>query len=199
MRLRINYLPLAAKELAFRNQVIQGNDKDKNIELVSTLDEGGFNWDDTPEGGDFWNYIYDCLKSKKIDRLRGVELFQKAFQSPILDFPQIPQKERALLRVTLLQEELEELKQAIEDDNLVEAFDAMLDIDFIHNGNILEFGMQDSLDKGFLEVLSSNMSKLGEDGKPIINGQNGHLDESRPLNKVLKSSNYIKPQLNDYL
>jgi predicted HAD superfamily Cof-like phosphohydrolase len=55
--------------------------------------------------------------------------------------------------------------------------------------------MQDIIEKAFNEVHASNMSKLDNDGKPIINGLNGVLDNTRPIGKVLKSNNFFEPDL----
>ena len=85
--------------------------------------------------------------------------FHKTFGAPILETPQIAPIERAKLRISLLQEEINELKEAIANNDLVEAFDAFLDIQYVLSGAILEFGMQDIFDEGFAEVHRSNMSK----------------------------------------
>ena len=121
--------------------------------------------------------------------------FHKAFRSPVLKTPCIPSKERAELRVALLQEELDELKEAIETNDLVECADALSDIQVLLEGTFLEFGMQKIKKKLFDEVMDSNMSKLDQYGSPIINGENGVLDTTRPLHKILKGPNYFIPNL----
>jgi predicted HAD superfamily Cof-like phosphohydrolase len=91
--------------------------------------------------------------------LEKVSEFHKTFNAPILDTPQIPSKERCDLRVTLLQEELNELKEAIENNDLTEVLDAFCDILYILNGSILEFGLQNLFNDAFVEVQRSNLSK----------------------------------------
>ena len=76
-----------------------------------------------------------------------------------MDEPQIPSKERAELRVSLLQEELDELKKAIQDDNLTEVADALCDLQYVLSGAVLEFGMGEKFVSLFNEVQRSNMSK----------------------------------------
>ena len=91
------------------------------------------------------------------------------------------------LRIDLIEEELEELKDAINKKDLKETVDALTDILYVVYGAGHAFGV--NLDKCFEEVQNSNMSKLGEDGKPIYN-ENG---------KVMKGPNYFKPNLNQFL
>jgi predicted HAD superfamily Cof-like phosphohydrolase len=91
--------------------------------------------------------------------LTSVAEFHKTFQHPVLDFPQIPSEARCKLRVSLIAEELEELKQAIADKNLVEIADALCDIQYVLSGAILEFGLKDKFSDLFDEVQRSNMSK----------------------------------------
>jgi len=91
------------------------------------------------------------------------------------------------LRIDLIEEELEELKDAINNKDLKETIDALTDILYVTYGAGHAFGV--NLDKCFDEVQNSNMSKLGEDGKPIFN-ENG---------KVMKGPNYFKPNLNQFL
>ena len=91
--------------------------------------------------------------------LTSVAEFHKTFQHPILDSPQIPSEARCKLRVSLIQEELNELQEAIADKNLVEIADALCDIQYVLSGAILEFGMKDKFSELFDEVQRSNMSK----------------------------------------
>ena len=88
-----------------------------------------------------------------------VSEFHEIFNVPILDTPQIPSKERASLRVSLLQEELDELKKAIEDNDLVEVADALCDLQYVLSGAVLEFGLGEKFVELFNEVHESNMSK----------------------------------------
>ena len=87
------------------------------------------------------------------------------------------------LRVDLIEEELNELKEAIKNNDLVEVADALTDILYVTYGAGHSFGVD--LDKCFDEVQRSNMSKLGEDGNPIYN-ESG---------KVMKGPNYSAPDL----
>ena len=91
------------------------------------------------------------------------------------------------LRLSLIKEELDELKKAIQDKDIVEVADALTDILYVTYGAGHAFGID--LDQCFNEVQNSNMSKLGDDGKPIYN-ENG---------KVMKGPNYFKPDLSKYI
>lgn len=101
-----------------------------------------------------------ALQAKSLSgSLASVSAFHSLFQVPILQRPQIPSAERAKLRVRLLQEELDELKAAIDANDLVEAADAFADLQYVLSGSILEFGMGDAFPAIFDEVHRSNMSK----------------------------------------
>ena len=91
------------------------------------------------------------------------------------------------LRISLINEELEELKQAISEKNLTEVADALTDILYVTYGAGHAFGV--NLDQCFDEVQKSNMSKLGKDGKPIYNEEG----------KVMKGPNYFKPNLSKFI
>lgn len=91
--------------------------------------------------------------------LTSVAEFHKTFQHPILDTPQIPSEARCNLRVSLIEEELKELEEAIADKNIVEIADALCDIQYVLSGAILEFGLKDKFSDLFDEVQRSNMSK----------------------------------------
>ena len=91
------------------------------------------------------------------------------------------------LRYDLIKEELEELKEAMKNKDLLEVADALTDILYVTYGAGHAFGI--NLDKCFEEVQSSNMSKLGEDGKPIYN-ESG---------KVMKGLKYFKPDLTKFV
>ena len=96
---------------------------------------------------------------EKIDSLNQVAEFHRTFNAPILDTPQIPSEQRCQLRVDLLQEELDELAQALKDKDLVEVADALCDIQYVLSGAVLEFGLGDKFVDLFNEVQRSNMSK----------------------------------------
>jgi predicted HAD superfamily Cof-like phosphohydrolase len=87
------------------------------------------------------------------------------------------------LRIELIKEELSELTEAMNDKNLLEVADALTDILYVTYGAGHAFGID--LDRCFEEIQSSNMSKLGEDGKPIYNEEG----------KVMKGPNYFKPDV----
>ncbi len=95
----------------------------------------------------------------KIDSLNQVAEFHRLFKHPILDNPTIPSKERSDLRVSLIAEELDELKEAIANNDMVEIADALCDIQYVLSGAVLEFGLGSKFVKMFEEVQRSNMSK----------------------------------------
>mgnify|MGYP001372485833 FL=1 len=116
-----------------------------------------------------------------------VGLFMKTFGQEVKTNASFSSEKINLLRVNLIEEKLNELKEAIKNKDLKEAIDALTDILYVTYGAGHAFGV--NLDKCFSEVQKSNMSKLGEDGKPIFN-ENG---------KVLKGPNYFKPNLEQFL
>lgn len=145
------------------------------------------------------------------DSLNQVAEFHQAFGAPVLDSPQLISKERAALRVSLLQEELNELKTAITDENLVEIADALADLQYVLSGAILEFGLGEKFGQIFNEVHRSNMSKacdteiLAEKTKATYQ-QKGIETYIRPAgklwtihrsadDKVLKSNEYSPADL----
>lgn len=153
------------------------------------------------------------MKSKHLEMVSD---FHKTFKVPVLDEPQIPSKDRCELRVNLLQEELDELKQAIEDNDLTEVLDAFCDISYILNGSILEFGLQNIFDDAFNEVQRSNMSKACDTMQDAIatlahykqkDGTEGYYKEVNGKwivyrngdNKVLKSIKYSPARINELL
>ena len=132
-------------------------------------------------------------------QLAQVETFQKSFNSVLYTEPTLLKEEDWKLRYKLSLEELDEYKEACEQGDIVEIFDAILDRLFLAFGDAVCHGLQDKLIDGFNEVVASNMSKLDEVGLPIINGENGVFDPTRPLGKVLKSYNYSPPNLKQFL
>lgn len=147
--------------------------------------------------------------------LESVAKFHKTFKSPILDSPQIPVLGRQLFRISLLEEELNELKNAIAENNLVEVADAFADLQYVLSGAILEFGLGDKFDKIFNEVQRSNMSKAcktEEEANNTVNryNQNGietDYEESEGQwlifrtsdRKTLKSINYSPANIEEIL
>ena len=112
-----------------------------------------------------------------------VEDFMLAFGQQVATTPQLVDRAVAELRVSLIEEELDELREAVADNDLVGIADALTDILYVTYGAGLAYGID--LDECFLEVHESNMSKLGENGKPIY----------REDGKVLKGPNYFEPDL----
>jgi len=88
-----------------------------------------------------------------------VKEFHNTFDAPVLETPQIPSEDRCRLRVSLLQEELDELKLAIAKGDIVEVADALCDLQYVLSGSVLEFGLGDKFEQLFNEVQRSNMSK----------------------------------------
>ena len=116
-----------------------------------------------------------------------VGLFMKTFNQEIKTSSGLSSEKINSLRISLISEELDELKKAISDNNIVEIADALTDILYVTYGAGHAFGI--NLDKCFNEVQESNMSKLDQDGKPIFN-EHG---------KVMKGPNYFKPDLSKFL
>ena len=113
--------------------------------------------------------------------------FMKTFGQEIKIKPGLSTEKINKLRVSLINEELEEFKEAIKKNDLKEVADALTDILYVTYGAGHAFGI--NLDKCFDEVQKSNMSKLGNDGKPIYNEQG----------KVMKGPKYFKPDLSKFL
>lgn len=105
---------------------------------------------------------------EKIDSLNQVSEFHNTFNVPILETPEIPSQQRCELRVSLLQEELDELSQAIKDGDLVEIADALCDLQYVLSGAVLEFGLGDKFVELFNEVQRSNMSKACDSEREAI-------------------------------
>lgn len=91
--------------------------------------------------------------------LNSVAEFHDMFELPVLESPSIPDERRCALRVSLLQEELEELKEAIQQNDLVGVADALCDLQYVLSGAVLEFGLANKFKSLFDEVQRSNMSK----------------------------------------
>jgi predicted HAD superfamily Cof-like phosphohydrolase len=112
-----------------------------------------------------------------------VKAFMNTYGQDVNEKSSFPEDTIVQLRVDLIEEELNELKEAIKNNDLVEVADALTDILYVTYGAGHSFGVD--LDKCFDEVQRSNMSKLGEDGNPIYN-ESG---------KVMKGPNYSAPDL----
>ena len=116
-----------------------------------------------------------------------VGLFMKTFGQEVKIKTGLSTEKINELRISLVNEELEEFKEAIKSNDLKEVADALTDILYVTYGAGHAFGI--NLDKCFEEVQQSNMSKLSEDGKPIYNEEG----------KVMKGPKYFKPDLNKFL
>lgn len=131
--------------------------------------------------------------------LQQLEEFQKTFNSTFSEKPTFLKTSDWELRVKLSQEELNEYKEACEENDMVEILDALLDRQFLILGDVVSHGMQGVFWKGFNEVVKSNMSKLDDNGKPLLNGVNCTFDPSRPFGKIIKSENFFEPNLKQFL
>jgi len=116
-----------------------------------------------------------------------VKQFMQTFGQEVKTKASFSDEKTNQLRLDLISEELEELKNAMTSKDLLEVADALTDILYVTYGAGHAFGI--NLDKCFDEVQNSNMSKLGSDGKPIYND----------TGKVMKGPNYFKPDLSKFL
>jgi len=124
------------------------------------------------------------------DKIAAVQEFHTAFEigyknEPIADLGEA----KNTLRFNLMKEENEEYLEAAQNNDLVEVADALGDMLYILCGTIIEHGMQHKIEEVFTEIQRSNMSKLGENGKPIY----------REDGKVLKGPNYFRPNIKEIL
>ena len=117
----------------------------------------------------------------------NVKQFMQIFGQEVKTKASFPSDKIIHLRLHLIEEELLELKEAIDKKDIKEVADALTDILYVTYGAGHAFGI--NLDKCFKEVQNSNMSKLGSDGKPIYNEQG----------KVMKGPDYFKPDLNKFV
>ena len=117
----------------------------------------------------------------------SVKIFMKTFGQDIKEKASFPNEKITTLRYDLIKEELEELREAIDNKDIKEVADALTDILYVTYGAGHAFGI--NLDKCFEEVQNSNMSKLGSDGKPIYNDKG----------KVMKGPKYFKPNLEKFV
>ena len=112
-----------------------------------------------------------------------VKLFMQTYGQEVKTKAEFSDEKTNKLRLDLIKEELEELTHAMSEKDLTEVADALTDILYVTYGAGHAFGID--LDRCFEEVQNSNMSKLGEDGKPIYN----------EAGKVMKGPNYFAPNL----
>ena len=116
-----------------------------------------------------------------------VGTFMKTFGQEVKNKPSFSTDKINKLRLDLIKEELGELKEAMDNKDLLEVADALTDILYVTYGAGHAFGI--NLDQCFEEVQNSNMSKLDENGKPIYND----------AGKVMKGPNYFKPNLSKFV
>ena len=116
-----------------------------------------------------------------------VKIFMKTFGQRVITKPEFPDEKTMNLRYDLIKEELNELHEAMKTKNLKEIADALTDILYVTYGAGCAYGID--LDKCFKEVQRANMSKLGDDGKPIFNEKG----------KVMKGPNYLAPNLKQFI
>ena len=116
-----------------------------------------------------------------------VKKFMETFGQEVKSRPSFSSDKINMLRYNLIKEELDEFKQALDNNDLLEVADALTDILYVTYGAGHAFGI--NLDDCFEEVQNSNMSKLGNDGKPIYNDQG----------KVMKGPKYFKPDLSKFI
>ena len=121
-----------------------------------------------------------------MSNFESVIKFMETFGQEIREKAGFPNDKIISLRYELIKEELNELKEAMHNEDIKEVADALTDILYVTYGAGHAFGI--NLDKCFKEVQNSNMSKLGEDGKPIYNEKG----------KVMKGPNFFKPDLNKF-
>ena len=122
-----------------------------------------------------------------MSNFEDVKTFMKTFGQIVRTKPQFPDDKTTQLRFNLIKEELNELELAIKAKDLKEIADALTDILYVTYGAGYAYGI--NLDKCFKEVQRANMSKLGEDGKPIYNEKG----------KVMKGPNYLEPDLKQFV
>lgn len=127
------------------------------------------------------------IKRSTLDQVRE---FHETYGLPVKSSPDISDPKTNDLRINLLAEELDELKEALVAGDIVEVLDALTDLQYVLDGAYLSFGLHDVKDAAFNEVQRSNMSKLGEDGKPIRRESDG---------KVLKGPNFFEPDLSQFI
>ena len=116
-----------------------------------------------------------------------VKIFMETFGQEVKSQPSFSSEKINNIRYNLIKEELDELKKAMDNKDLLEVADALTDILYVTYGAGIAFGID--LDKCFDQVQKSNMSKLGKDGKPIYN----------QAGKVMKGPNYFKPDLSKFV
>lgn len=126
----------------------------------------------------------------KMNTLEAVKKFHETYGLPVKETPDISDERTNDLRINLLQEELDELSEALKAGDMVEVLDALTDLQYVLDGAYLSFGLHQLKEPAFNEVQRSNMSKLGEDGKPIVRESDG---------KIMKGPDYSAPDIAQFL
>ena len=122
-----------------------------------------------------------------MSNFEDVKIFMETSGQMVRTKPKFPDEKTMQLRYELIKEELNELEEAMKTKNLKEIADALTDILYVTYGAGYAYGI--NLDKCFKEVQRANMSKLGKDGKPILNEKG----------KVMKGPNYQEPNLKQFV
>lgn len=123
-------------------------------------------------------------------QINSVKIFHEIYKLSYMDSPVADIGiDKINLRFKLMAEENQEYFEAAKNNDIVEVADALGDMLYILCGTIIEHGMQDKIEEIFDEIQKSNLSKLGEDGKPIY----------RNDGKVMKGPNYFKPNISEIL
>lgn len=145
-----------------------------------------------------------------------VKEFHETFNHPILETPSIPSNKRCKLRTNLMQEELDEIKEAIEKNDIKEIADGLCDLMYVLAGSVLEFGLYEKFHELFSEVHRSNMSKACNNEQEAIDTVKFYLNRDNTIaeykqkgekwivyrksdNKLLKSINYSSANLEQIL
>ena len=118
-----------------------------------------------------------------------VKTFMNTYGQEVKEKASFPDNKIVQLRIDLIEEELNELKEAVKNNNIVEVADALGDILYILCGTILTHGLQHKIVEVFNEIQRSNMSKLDINGKPVF----------REDGKILKGPNYFQPNIKEIL
>ena len=150
-----------------------------------------------------------------IEEIKMVEAFQLQYGAPVLDTPTIPSAERCELKVSLIQEELNEIKEGIENNDIVEVIDGVADLLYVAFGLVNEFGLNDCIVAAFAEVHRSNMTKAcatieeAEETADFYRKKDNVESYIKPIgntfvvyraadNKILKSINYSPADLKQF-
>lgn len=145
--------------------------------------------------GDFINTMKECSSMPR--SMYQVLCFTRIMGAHEGKEVVIPELSVVDLRVKLIKEEFDELVMALTSGNLVEAVDALMDLQYVLDGTVIALGLHHKQRELFDEVQRSNMSKLDRGGKPIIN--DGTLRPDLPVGKVLKSDKFVPPNLEKIL